>query len=146
MCVDGEPFVIEYNCRMGDPETEIVLPRIKSDLVELLVAVGNGTLEKEVIEIDERACATVIVASGGYPEDYEKGKEISGLNYTGDSIVFHAGTKTEGDKILTSGGRVLAVSSYGKDIHEAVAKSNAAIEKINFEGKYYRKDIGYEFR
>ena len=146
MCVDGEPFVIEYNCRMGDPETEIVLPRIKNDLVELLVAVGRGNLEKEVIEFDERACATVIVASGGYPEEYEKGKEISGLNDTGDSIVFHAGTKADGEKILTNGGRVLAVSSYGKDIHEAVAKSNAAIEKINFEGKYYRKDIGYEFR
>lgn len=146
MNVDDDPYVIEYNCRMGDPETEIVLPRIKNDLVELLVAVGNGTLEKIVIEIDERACATVIVASGGYPEDYEKGKEISGLNDTGDSIIFHAGTKADGDKILTNGGRVLAVSSYGKNIHEAVAKSNAAIEKINFEGKYYRKDIGYEFR
>ena len=146
MNVNGEPYVIEYNCRMGDPETEIVLPRIKNDLVELLVAVGGGSLQEMQIEIDERACATVIVASGGYPEDYEKGKEISGLNDVGDSIVFHAGTKAEGDKILSNGGRVLAVSSYGKDIHEAVAKSNAAIEKINFEGKYYRKDIGYEFR
>lgn len=146
MNVNGEPYVIEYNCRMGDPETEIVLPRIKNDLVELLVAVGGGSLQEMQIEIDERACATVIVASGGYPEDYEKEKEISGLNDTEDSIVFHAGTKAEGDKILSNGGRVLAVSSYGKDIHEAVAKSNAAIEKINFEGKYYRKDIGYEFR
>jgi len=146
MNVDGEPYVIEYNCRMGDPETEIVLPRIKNDLVELLAAVGSGTLEKEVIEIDGRAAATVIVASGGYPEDYEKGKEISGLNDAGESIVFHAGTKQDGDKILTNGGRVLAVTSYGKHIHEAVAKSNAAIEKINFDGKYYRRDIGYEFR
>ncbi len=146
MNVDGEPYVIEYNCRMGDPETEIVLPRIKNDLVELLVAVGNGSLEKEVIEIDERAAATVIVASGGYPEEYEKGKEISGLNDARDSIIFHAGTKQDGDKVLTNGGRVLAVTSYGKDIHDSVAKSNAAIEKINFEGKYYRRDIGYEFR
>ena len=148
MFVDGEPFVIEYNCRMGDPETEIVLPRVKNDLVELLVAVGNGTLKEEEIEIDERACATVIVASGGYPEDYDKGKEIFGLSSVNslETIVFHAGTKQEGEKILTNGGRVLAVSSYGKDIHEAVAKSNAVIEKIDFEGKYYRKDIGYEFR
>ena len=146
MNVCGEPYVIEYNCRMGDPETEIVLPRIKNDLVKLLVAVGNGTLEKEIIEIDERAAATVIVASGGYPNDYEKGKEISGLNEVGDSMVFHAGTKQEGDKVLTNGGRVLAVTSYGKDIHEAVSKSNAAIEKINFEEKYYRRDIGYEFK
>ncbi len=162
MNVNGEPLVIEYNCRMGDPETEIVLPRIKNDLVELMIAVGNGTLgvvgdnTNNSIDIDERACATVIVASGGYPEDYEKGKEITGLeplnplmgtlSDLAETFIFHAGTKQEGDKILTNGGRVLAVSSYGKDIHEAVAKSNAAIEKINFEGKYYRRDIGYEFR
>jgi phosphoribosylamine--glycine ligase len=146
MNVNSEPYVIEYNCRMGDPETEIVLPRIKNDLVEFLVAAGNGTLNEKQIEIDERATATVIVASGGYPEDYEKGKEITGLDSVTDSIVFHAGTKKEGEKILTNGGRVLAVTSYGKEIQEAVAKSNASIEKIIFEGKYYRKDIGYEFR
>ena len=143
----GEPFVIEYNCRMGDPETEIVLPRIKNDLVELLIAVGNGTLSEKQIEPDERACATVIVASGGYPENYEKGKEITGLDAVGDdTIVFHAGTKRDGEKILTNGGRVFAVSSFGNNIQEAVKKSNTVIEKINFEGKYYRKDIGYEFR
>lgn len=146
MKVGNEPYVIEYNCRMGDPETEIVMPRLKNDLVELLLAVGNTTLQQHTVEIDERAAATVIVASGGYPEDYQKGKEITGLDKVEDSIAFHAGTKADGDKILTNGGRVLAVTSYGNNIQEAVAKSNAAIEQIDFEGKYYRKDIGYEFK
>lgn len=146
MKVGNEPYVIEYNCRMGDPETEIVMPRLKNDLVELLVAVANTTLQQHTIEIDGRAAATVIVASGGYPENYEKGKEISGLDKVGDSIAFHAGTKADGDKILTNGGRVLAVTAYGSNIQEAVAKSNAAIEQISFDGKYYRRDIGYEFQ
>ncbi len=146
MKVGNEPYVIEYNCRMGDPETEIVMPRLKNDLVELLLAVGDTTLQQHTIEIDERAAATVIVASGGYPEDYQKGKEITGLDKVRDSIAFHAGTKADGDKILTNGGRVLAVTSYGNNIQEAVAKSNTAIEQINFEGKYYRRDIGYEFK
>ena len=147
MQVGADPYVIEYNCRMGDPETEIVFPRIKSDLVKHFVALAEGRLQDEVIEIDDRAAATVIVASGGYPEHYEKGKEITGLDkITDGTIVFHAGTKNENGKVVTNGGRVLAVTSFGKDIHEAVAKSNAAIEKINFERKYYRKDIGYEFR
>lgn len=146
MNVAGEVYVIEYNCRMGDPETEIVFPRIKSDLLHHLKALAEGKLDEEAIEIDERAAATVIVASGGYPEDYEKGKAISGLENVTDSIVFHAGTKLEGDAVLTNGGRVLAVSSFGTNIQEAVATSNASIEKINFEGKYYRKDIGYEFK
>jgi phosphoribosylamine--glycine ligase len=131
---------------MGDPETEIVFPRIKSDLLQHLVALGKGQLADEKIEIDKRAAATVIVASGGYPEHYEKGKEITGLETVKDSIVFHAGTKADKGKVLTSGGRVLAVSSYGKTIQEAVSVSNSSIQKIHFEGMYYRRDIGYEFR
>lgn len=146
MQVGDTPYVIEYNCRMGDPETEIVFPRIKSDLLQHFIALGNGTLQNEEIVIDKRAAATVIVASGGYPEDYEKGKEITGLASVRDSIVFHAGTKADGNKVLTNGGRVLAVTSIADDIHTAVKRSNASIEKINFEGKYYRTDIGYEFR
>lgn len=144
--VREDVFVIEYNCRMGDPETEIVLPRVKSDLLTHLDALAKGKLQDETIVIDDRAAATVIVASGGYPENYEKGKVISGLEEVTEAMVFHAGTKNDGDHIVTNGGRVLAVSAFGSAIHEAVAKSNAAIEKIDFEGKYFRKDIGYEFR
>jgi phosphoribosylamine---glycine ligase len=143
---EGDPYVIEYNCRMGDPETEIVFPRIKSDLLKHLVALGKGALKDEQIEIDERAAATVIVASGGYPENYEKDKVITGLETVTDSIVFHAGTKAESGKVLSSGGRVLAVSSYGENIQQAVAVSNASIQKIHFDGMYYRRDIGYEFK
>lgn len=146
MQVGADPYVIEYNCRMGDPETEIVMPRIKSDIVQHFVALSKGELANETIEIDTRACCTVIVASGGYPEDYAKGKVISGLDNVKDSIVFHAGTKVDNDSIVTNGGRVLAVTSYGENITEAVATSNASVEKINFEGKYYRRDIGYEFK
>lgn len=146
MQVGETPYVIEYNCRMGDPETEIVFPRIKSDLLQHLKALADGNLANENIEIDSRAAATVIVASGGYPEDYKKGKPISGLDAVTDSIVFHAGTKFEAGEILTNGGRVLAVTSFGLDIHDAVRKSNESIEKIHFDNKYYRKDIGYEFR
>jgi len=141
-----EPYVIEYNCRMGDPETEVVFPRIKSDLVKHFVALDKGELPNEIIEIDERAAVTVIVASGGYPEHYEKGKEITGLNAIDKSIVFHAGTKNAGGKLVTNGGRVLAVTSLGANMFEALANSYASIEKINFEGKYFRKDIGWEFK
>jgi len=142
MNCNGDPKVIEYNVRMGDPETEVVLPRIKSDLVELFIAVGNQTLDETEIEIDERAAATVMIVSGGYPDKYEKGKVITGFENITDSIVFHAGTKQEGDDILSNGGRVLSVTSYGNTLKEAVASSYKSIAEINFENKYFRRDIG----
>lgn len=146
--VEGEPYVIEYNCRMGDPETEVVFPRIQSDLVEHLLAVANGKLADEVIRTDERAAATVVVASAGYPGDYEKGKTIviDDSSLPEGTIVFHAGTKMENNTLLSNGGRVLTVTSFGKNIHEAAQRSNTAIEHIQMEGKYFRRDIGYEFR
>ena len=142
--VKGEPIVIEYNVRMGDPETEVVIPRLKNDLVELFVAVANQNLDEVHLEIDSRSATTVMVVSGGYPEDYEKGKEISGLEQIHDSIVFHAGTKTEKGKVVSNGGRVLAVTSYGNDYQEALKKSYQNIEKLHFDTMYYRKDIGLD--
>ena len=140
--VKGEPIVIEYNVRMGDPETEVVLPRIKSDLVQLFKAVANQTLNEETLEIDERSATTIMLVSGGYPEDYEKGHEIFGLDLIQDSIVFHAGTKIENEKVVTNGGRVLAVTSYGNNFQDAIKKSYQSIEKISFDKMYFRKDIG----
>jgi len=136
--------VIEYNVRMGDPEGEVVLPRIKTDLVELLQATAEGRLSEMEVEFDAETVATVMLVSGGYPGSYEKGKEITGLDRVKQSVVFHAGTKPEGDKVLTSGGRVIAVSSYGSDMQEALKRSYENAAKIEFEGKYYRSDIGFD--
>ena len=142
----GDPYVIEYNVRLGDPETEVVLPRIKNDFVELMKATAEGRLADIEIEIDERTVTTVMLVSGGYPGSYEKGKKITGIEQVSESVVFHAGTKPEGDKVLTSGGRVIAVSSYGANMEEALGKSFKSAELIDFEGKYYRKDIGFDLR
>ncbi|RDY59837.1 phosphoribosylamine--glycine ligase [Flagellimonas nanhaiensis] len=142
--VKGEPKVIEYNVRMGDPETEVVMPRIKTDLVEVLVAMAEGKLNEIDLEIDSRAATTVMAVSGGYPEAYEKGKEISGTEAITDSLVFHAGTKSTDGKVLTNGGRVIAITSYGKDFREALQKSYQNMEKLHFDGMYYRKDLGFD--
>ena len=142
--VGNDPKVIEYNVRMGDPETEVVLPRLKNDFVEILQAMAKGTLDKITIEIDERAATTIMLVSGGYPEDYEKGKEISGINTIKDSIAFHAGSQLENGKVLTSGGRVMAITSYGNSYQEAIKKSYQSIEKLHFDKMYYRKDIGFD--
>ncbi|MEY2922514.1 MAG: Phosphoribosylamine--glycine ligase [Bacteroidota bacterium] len=142
--VKGEPIVIEYNVRMGDPETEVVIPRLKSDLVELFQAVAAQTLNEVALEIDERSATTIMVVSGGYPEEYDKGFEISGLEKIQDSIAFHAGTKLDNNKVVTNGGRVIAITSFGDNFQEAIKKSYQNIEKLHFDKMYYRKDIGFD--
>lgn len=143
--VNDEPMVIEYNCRMGDPETEVVIPRIKSDLLELLIATGNNNLENSSIEIDERSATTVMLVSGGYPKAYEKGEIIKGIENIKDSLIFHAGTikNTQGET-LTNGGRVIAVTSYGNDYKEALKTSYKSVNSISFAKMNYRKDIGFD--
>jgi phosphoribosylamine--glycine ligase len=140
--VKNEPIVIEYNVRMGDPETEVVMPRIKTDLVDLFKAVSSGKLDEIDLEIDPRSATTVMLVSGGYPEDYEKGFVISGIDNVEDSLIFHAGTKLENEKVTTNGGRVLAITSFGNDFQEAIKKSYQNIDQLHFDKMYYRKDIG----
>ncbi len=142
--VGGDPYVIEYNCRMGDPETEVVFPRLKNDLVALMKDMDEGTLDKHTIEEEERSAAAVILVSGGYPEAYEKGKVITQMDAVEGSLVFHAGTKEKDGQIVTNGGRVIALTSFGADFAQAVAISKTNAEKIQFEGKYYRTDIGFD--
>ncbi len=142
MNCDGNPSVIEYNVRMGDPETEAVLPRIKSDLLDLFQGVANSNLHEKTFEVDSRFATTVMLVAGGYPEEYKKGDEITGLENIKDSIVFHAGTKHNETAVVTNGGRVMAITSFGNTMNEALQKSFSNAEKINYKGKYYRKDIG----
>jgi phosphoribosylamine---glycine ligase len=142
--VGDDPFVIEYNVRMGDPETEAVLPRIKTDLVTLLAATAQKTLSAVTLEIDERAAATIMAVSGGYPEAYEKGKVIDGLSQNQEALVFHAGTTDDGPNVVTNGGRVLAVTSLDKDFREAIKKSYQTLEQISFDKMYFRRDIGFD--
>lgn len=144
--VNGEPFVIEYNCRMGDPETEVVIPRLDADLVELIVKMDEGKLNEAVIKHDLRAACTVMLVSEGYPGSYPKGKLITGMDNVHDSILFHAGTAVKDHEIVTNGGRVMAITSYGDTIQEALSMSFRNAEHIAYEGKYYRTDIGYEFK
>lgn len=142
--VGDEPYVIEYNCRMGDPETEVVFPRLKTDLAALLQAVAEKRLHEMALEIDERSAAAVFLVSGGYPGDYEKGKPISGLAEVEGSLVLHAGTKAEGGQVLTNGGRVLALTSLAPSLDEALSRSLQNAERVQFAGKYYRDDIGFD--
>ena len=146
MNMNGEPSVIEYNCRMGDPETEVVIPRIKSDLLDLFEGVANGNLNEKTFEVDSRVATTVMLVSGGYPEEYVNGKVITGLDEVTDSIAFQAGTKFEGNNIVTNGGRVIAITSIGNTMVEALQKSFANAERIQYENKYYRRDIGNDLK
>ena len=144
MNVGGDPYVIEYNVRMGDPETEVVMPRLKTDVLSLFEAMAKGELEQAAFELDDRFCTTVMLVSQGYPGDYEKGKEITGVPDVKGSIVFHAGTKLADGKVVTNGGRVIAVSSFGKTMREALAQSYENVAKIHFDGMNFRRDIGFD--
>ena len=144
MNVNGDPKVIEYNVRMGDPETEVVVPRIKSDLLNLFKGISNGTFGEQDFYVDEDVATTVMLVSGGYPECYEKGKDISGLEEVEKSIIFHSGTQKNGNKLITNGGRVMAITSFGRTIDDALSKSYDNANKVKFDGKYFRKDIGYD--
>ncbi|PXY39287.1 phosphoribosylamine--glycine ligase [Flavobacterium cheongpyeongense] len=142
--VKNEPIVIEYNVRMGDPETEVVIPRLKSDLVELFLSVADQKLDSFELEVDPRSATTIMVVSGGYPEEFEKGKVITGLENITNSIVFHAGTKLDNENVVSNGGRVLTITSYGDDFQQAIKKSYQNIDKLNFDKMYFRKDIGFD--
>ena len=144
IAVKGDPYVIEYNCRLGDPETEVVLPRLKSDILELFDGIATNTLSERDVEIDLRTASTVMMVAGGYPESYEKGKEISMANTDEKSMVFHAGTTIKNNKVVSNGGRVIAVTSYGKNLETALKTSYENLENISFDGAYYRKDIGQD--
>jgi phosphoribosylamine--glycine ligase len=144
--VNKEPYVIEYNVRMGDPETEAVMLRIKSDFVDLLVGAATGTLDEKSVEIDSRSATAVMLVAGGYPGNYENGKVITGFEKVKNSIVFHAGTKTENNNIVTAGGRVIAISSYGTDMKNALETSYENAKLIQFDNKYYRKDLGFDLK
>ena len=145
--VEGEPYVIEYNCRLGDPETEVIIPRLENDLVGLFISTCNQELDTVKISVDERVAITIVAVSRGYPGAYEKGFAIDGLENarSKDSLIFHAGTKSDKEKILTNGGRVLSVTSFAETVYEAVEKSRDVLENIDYDGIYYRRDIGYEF-
>jgi phosphoribosylamine--glycine ligase len=142
--VGGDPYVIEFNARLGDPESEVVIPRIRSDLFDLIDGVASGNLSERILETDDRFVTTVMLVSGGYPGNFEKGKEISGLEKTNDCVVFHAGTKKAGNNVVTSGGRVLAVSSWGRTMQEALEGSYRNAALVSFEMMYYREDIGFD--
>jgi phosphoribosylamine--glycine ligase len=143
--VNGEPYVIEYNCRMGDPETEVVIPRLENDLVELILKMHEGQLNEVQVKHSAQAAGAVMLVSGGYPGDYAKGKVMTGFEKVAGSLLFHAGTTTKGDDVVTSGGRVIAITSYGTDIKQALEKSYENAAHIAYEGRYYRRDIGWEF-
>jgi len=145
MNVNGDPYVIEYNVRMGDPETQVVMPRIKSDLVDLMNATALGTLDEIELEIDNKTASTVVMVAGGYPDSYEKGDEISGLDsVVEDTMIFHAGTKHSGESVVTNGGRVLAVTGMGDNMGEALNKTYELASKIHWNNVYFRKDIGHD--